>query len=59
MTDRLEYTFQEAPPIYLFTPDAWLRMSKLSPKISVRLFDAALPEDGPLPKCAAPLAQQP
>jgi hypothetical protein len=59
ISDGEKQLLQEAAVLFFVYPDTWLRASALYPKISVRLFDAARPEDGPLPKCAVPPSQQP
>jgi hypothetical protein len=51
ISDGAEYLIQEVPVLMLFSPDTWARAAHLEPRLSVRIFDASRPEDGPMPKC--------
>ena len=44
LTDGELYIEQEAPFLLMFSPETYVRMSGISSKLSVRLYDATLPE---------------
>ncbi len=44
-TQNGDYLWREAPELLIFSPDVWLRSAGVSPKLHVRLYDSALPED--------------